>query len=204
MGMPAVASGDLILWLGDPAAKGLNPTTGYTYIVGSGTLTDGNAVQVYRKVSVGADAGTLSMTSAPFLGTKDLDALVLTFSGVDNTTPIDVHSNGSGTTNTSLTATSITTTRANELIVAAFLYQNSSAFTPPAGMITKATVSLPNSTFDTLAVCTVLQAAAGASGNKVATIGTTATWGFVMLALNPVITGTAFWNNFVLSSEVDS
>ena len=106
MGMPAVASGDLILWLGDPVAKGLNPTAGYTYIVGSGTLTDGNAVQVYRKVSVGADSGTLSMTSAPFLGTKDLDALVLTFSGVDNTTPIDVHSNGSGTTNTSLTATS--------------------------------------------------------------------------------------------------
>lgn len=204
--LPAVVKNDLILIFTDPViAKGCSPPSAtYGAPVTSATAASNHAMSVYKRISDGTDGSVVTITAAAYAGTFDLDAVLLSFSGVDGTTPVDTSGSGNATTNTSLTANSITTARANEWVIAAYLYENASTFTPPAGMSVLKQVSLPNTTFDTMAVCGVLQAAAGASGNKVATIGTTSPYAWIMLAINPVISTPAFWTDKIKCTEVDA
>jgi len=121
---------------------------------------------------------------------------IQSFSGVDTTNPIDVDSNGqltpSGTTHATLTGC-CTTTGPNRLIVTTHMVSNGSVtgWTAPAGMTKTLDFRWGNALIGAVATSTVLQATAGATGTKTATIaGATGYTGAAhILALRPAASG---------------
>ena len=205
IGWPSVSANDTMLLIIDPVVhKGLafGSPAGFSNPNTSAGLTGGSFIAAYSKTWLGTEAGTLAINFAGTVLNTDLTAIGMSFSGIDTTTPYDTGGAGTGTTNTSLTATGVTTARNNELIVASYLYTNASAFTPPAGMVLRMSVAGPANY--TMAVCTSIKATAGATGNLVATIGSTSVYAWTVQAFNPQIVGAPFWTNFLLSSEVDA
>lgn len=197
-----VVDGDGLLFLFDPVAKSLT-ATGWTSETATTGFTAGRAIWPYsRRASSEPSSYTFTMPAGGTL--SDFPSLMLAFSGADPTTLLDAQAQGgSGTTNTSLTAPSVTTTQSNSMIICAYLYNNSSAFTPPAGMTTIGTVVGGTSGYN-LTACYALQAVAGASGTKIATIGTTSPYDSKTYAMRGLNITPAFWNRFVGSLEVDS
>jgi len=109
---------------------------------------------------------------------------ILLYDYVDLTTPLDVAASvNSGSTGTSMTATAITTVTPGAMLIAGFANHT----------VTSTTITDPGDMDERIAVTAQCrgtvsdyrQAAAGASGSKVATQGVSARWSAILFALRP-------------------
>ncbi len=140
----------------------------------------------YYKVAGASEGSSYTWTFSP-----DSRALggIIRYTGVDTSSPVDVHAGATGTSATP-TGPSVTTTQANDLVVGFFSDGASSGqtaenFTAPGGMTERYDI-----TRDTLggvelsiSAADVAQAAAGASGTKAATTGSSDAWAAQTIAL---------------------
>jgi hypothetical protein len=143
--------------------------------------SNNEGLAVYRMVAGGSEPASYSWT---FGQSRSLSGGILAFTGVDNTTPIDVESGQATAEGTTHATPSITTTQANAVLVTHFAMPQNASWTPPTGM---------NEEYDvpeidrgnSLEGDTVTQAAPGATGAKTATANTTAVGVTHILALRP-------------------
>ncbi len=178
-----VASGDVLI-------AGLSFETGSsdTITVPSGwTLvrrvnnTTSEGLAVYRKVAGGAEGASYAWT---FSSSRSVSGGILAFTGVDNTTPIDVENGQTTASSTTHATPTITTTQANDMLVAFFAIPQAATWTPPTGMTEQFDVP-ENSRGNSLEGDTVSQAGAGATGTKTATASTNDIGVTELLALRP-------------------
>jgi hypothetical protein len=128
-----------------------------------------NTLAVYRKVAGGAEPASYTWTLSTNTGAV---GGILSFTGVNNTTPVDVE-NGQITANAlTHTAPGVTTNFANTMLVTSHAFTSAATWTPPGGMnegVDVASVAVPNAGGISLEMDYVIQSAAGATGDKTAT-----------------------------------
>jgi type II secretory pathway pseudopilin PulG len=154
-------------------AGGNTPPAGWVLITTSpvstnGCLNSGTTISqaVYYKVAGGSEPATYTWNFNSGRSTLGLAA----FSGVDNTSPINVANGQVNTSSTNIVAPGITTTVANTMLVGLFGHAHADAINPPAGMTELYDVASgagPNGATSEAANAT--QAAVGATGPRTAT-----------------------------------
>jgi hypothetical protein len=178
-----VASGDVLIAAISHEAGNADTITvpsGWT-LVRRVDNTSSEGVAVYRKVAGASEPASYSWT---FDQSRSLSGGMLAYTGVDNTTPIDVENGQATGQNTTHATPSITTTQPNEMLVAFFAIPQAATWTAPTGMTKQ--IDVPeNGRGNSLAVATVSQAGAGATGTKTATASTTDVGVTELLALRP-------------------
>jgi hypothetical protein len=182
----SVATGDvLIAGVTVSAGSGASITapSGWTLI---SRLNSSNNVSVASYYHVVTNGGSEpSSYTWTFDSSLTASGGILRYVGVDTTDPIDASTAGAGNSS-SPTAPSVTTTSANELVVALFGSDSTGTFTPPSGMTERYDV---HNTIGPAAPATeaadVTQASAGATGAKTATATVSARWVAQLIALNP-------------------
>jgi hypothetical protein len=117
---------------------------------------------------------------------------MLTYYGVDTTNVLDVTGSSNNGTSTSVTATSVTTTRNGSKLVGVFSSEDDTAntYTPPTGMDERIDVVSGNELiFNDVAieVADKIQIPAQATGDKTATVSSSAIWNAHLFALNAKI-----------------
>jgi hypothetical protein len=121
-------------------------TLGNAYTLAAGpTVQTGTATQsiFYAKNIVAAAAGANSVTVKFNVAAAYPDIRILEYSGLDTTNPLDVSSGASGNGTTASSGPAVTTTYANDLIIAADVIQTG---TPGAGTgFTKRIITNPDS-----------------------------------------------------------
>jgi hypothetical protein len=136
---------------------------------------------VYRTVAGGSEPASYAWT---FAQSRSLSGGIMAFTGVDNTTPIDVESGQATAQNTTHATPTVTTTQANTVLVTHFAMPQNATWTPPTGMTEQYDVP-ETSRGDSLEGDTMTQAAAGATGAKTATASTSDLGVTHILALRP-------------------
>jgi outer membrane protein assembly factor BamB len=150
-----------------------------------------NSLAVYSKVATATEPASYTWSFSANTGNE---GGIMAFSGVDNTTPINV-SGGSITApkTTTFLAPSVTTTVTNTVIVTAHEYASSDRWTAPAGMtevFDVASLAVPSKNGISLLGSYKAQAAAGATGTFSATAASNAATGAgITVALTPVVCG---------------
>jgi hypothetical protein len=107
------------------------------------------------------------------------------YTGVDTSSPIDVSAGAAGNNTASVQAPSITTTSNSDLVVGVFSINANTNFTPPSGTSERYDVTNTNSGGPATESADFEQAAAGSTGAKTATAGTSGSWAAQLIALNP-------------------
>ena len=134
------------------------------------TNDGGDEEQVMFSIRRGASAPTLVLN---WTNTADAVGTMIAYSGADTTTLTEVPAGQHNTSSTSVTAPSITTTVADCMLVGGFGQMDPASaptFTPPTGMTERTDHSFEGGLgFIAHEVAEVAQAAAAASGTKVAT-----------------------------------
>ena len=160
----------MVLWV-DRTTSAITPPGGWNLI---NTQTFGSTLHnTYYKVASGEGA-SYSIGSSP---SSFMAAGIASFSGTDTVSPLQTSSVNTNTSGTA-TGTGITTTNDNTLLV-----------------MTSATTGTRNYTASTLTeriddgasigLFSDMQTTAGASGNKTATISSSATWAAQLIAFKP-------------------
>jgi len=169
-----------------PSTVPITAPAGWTLVqaVTQATATS-NRVSTYYRVA-GAEPASYSWT----LSTTHTGAAggIVSYSGVDNTTPVDVSASAATASALTHAAPTITTTVANDMLVTVHEYASARSWTPPAGMTER--VDQPSRAASnagiTLEMNELLLGAAGATGAKTATASAAAdTGGTVSIALRP-------------------
>jgi len=171
------------------AAIGVRPNTatvtapsGWTLVRRiNSTAGNSNSLLVYTRV---AGAGEPANYAWGFSSSTGSTGGILSFSGVDTASPVDVE-NGQPTPNgLTHTAPSVNTTVANTMLVTGHTYSSAGTWTPPGGMTER--VDVQGGGLQSTEINHVLQAATGATGTKSATASTDADGGNAhILALRP-------------------
>ena len=178
-----------------PSGTTVTPPTGWTLALTTpqATATSNRLTTLYHIVT-GAEPASYTFDLD---GTTHAGAAggMIAFSGVDNVTPIDAQGGNTVASNTTQTATAITTTVPNAMVVGAFEFASapSAANYNPGGSqgMTKAlaqpSVTPASNTGVALLMSTGVQATAGSSGNKTGVAsGVTADTGAAhLLSLRP-------------------
>jgi hypothetical protein len=159
-----VAAGDLLLATMEIDA---DPTTvtgpaGWTKLldtVGAPGTSMAYHTQVWWKLAGASEPASYSWTVS---GTPWVDIGLLAYRNVNQTNPFDVFSGRDAGTTRTPTTDSVTTTGANELVVALFVNFNSGTYSPGSGMTERYD-------FDSNEAEDVVQAAAGPTGAKTTT-----------------------------------
>ncbi|HEX9730119.1 MAG TPA: hypothetical protein VGA37_16605, partial [Gemmatimonadales bacterium] len=156
-----------------PSSSTITPPTGWT-LIRTDTWDSGitEILSTYRKVAGASEPASYSWGLTASTGAV---GGILSFSGVDTTTPIDVSNGQQVNTGDDVAAPSVTTTVANTMLVTAHAVTSSgtsgSAWTPPTGMTEAVDVSSSSGTGgESIELNYVLQASAGATGTKTATM----------------------------------
>lgn len=189
-----VSSGDVMvagITFSNGSSVTLTPPSGWILI--SGTRCDNNdssgaysSIAMYYKVAGASEPASYTWTTLSpgvfYAGWMSA------YSVIDNSSPIDLGScqtNGSSSSlTTSVIAPSITTTGTNEMIVTAHgTYGGAYSFTPPAGMTERA--DLNNTGSRSIESADALQAVAGVTGLKTATVSTASYGASAIVALKP-------------------
>ncbi len=187
-------------------AKKVCEPTGWTLVrdttnnAGGATGGTGMRLQTYMRVATGAEPASYTWY-AQLNNPSVVPATVfvsgvggiVAYSGVDNTTPLDVEGGNTTGNSYSHTGNSLTTTVANTMLVASHSFLSADTWTPPAGMTERVDQSAPpappdNAVGVALEMSEEARPAAGATGNKtaVASGGSGTDSGIVhMLALRP-------------------
>ncbi|HXM57715.1 MAG TPA: N,N-dimethylformamidase beta subunit family domain-containing protein [Candidatus Dormibacteraeota bacterium] len=158
------AAGDLLLATleidEDPAT--VTGPAGWTRVLDTvGAPGTGQAfhTQVWWKLAGAGEPASYSWTIS---GAPWVDIGVIAYTNVNQGTPIDVSSGRDAGTTTTPTTPSVTTTGANELVVALYVNFNSGSWTPGSGMTERYD-------FDSNEATDVVQASAGSTGTKTST-----------------------------------
>lgn len=164
------------------SALAITPPAGWTLVrsdVNGSSITQA----VYSRVAGGSEPPNYTWTFAgPVTGTVGaIDA----YSGVNTTTPVDVSGGQANASSASVTAPSVTTTVANDMVVGFFGTANDATFTVASGM-TERTDILAHTVSDSSAESAdVVKATAGATGTRVATASKSAVNIGQLVALKP-------------------
>jgi hypothetical protein len=113
---------------------------------------------------------------------------ILRYTGVDTSNPIDVHSEGRGNSS-SVTAPSVSTTAANDLVIGFFSLDENATFAAPGGMSERYDVANTDSSGPTTEAADYTQATAAATGNKTATASQSNDWVAQLVALRMAVSG---------------
>lgn len=149
--------------------------------------SDANGTTMTQAVFV-RTAGASEPASYTFTMNKPVASVVggmLAVSGLDPVSPVDAHGGQTNASSTSVTAPSITTTTADSLVVGFFGTGNDATFTPPSGMTERFDVLATGTSKIGAAGSDASQAAAGATGTKVATASKAAANVGQLVALRP-------------------
>ncbi len=125
----------------------------------------------YYKVAGAAEPSNYTWTLGGSLSAGAAGG-ILTFSGVDATTPVNVEGGNTTALGYTHTANGVTTTTANTMLVSSHGFPSASPFTPPTGMtesVDRSSLPTPDTVGVTLEMNYVAQPSAGATGNKSAT-----------------------------------
>lgn len=187
------ASGDLLLFfltafqgggvtsVTPPAGATLVCTSSYSETHGGGVTT----IWCYKMLLSGAPAATYAFTVNPAAGFGGPDVATICLRGVDQTTPVDTSSTGNGSPSggTTITAPSLTTALANELLVWFWWGNDTALSSNPSGFTQQLSQAAPL-TAAPEAIFTKTQVAAGATGAVTAsTAPTTDDWLVCMIAV---------------------
>jgi MSHA biogenesis protein MshQ len=120
---------------------------------------------------------------------------VVSFSGVDTAAPFDAYAGNltpqGGDSNLQHRALAVTTTVADTMVISTHSFTSAMPWTPPAGMsgrVDVASIATPDAVGIALGMNTVLQPAAGTTGDKVATVtGNGDTGSATLMALRPFV-----------------
>ncbi len=128
---PNVAAGDVLL-----ASLSLRGTPEITAPLGWQLVRmdpNGTSVRqaIYLHVATDNEPASYNFTFSRSAATT---AIMMAFGGVDTTNPVDVSSGQANAKSTLVTAPSVTTTTANDMLVGVFGIANQSTFAPPSGM----------------------------------------------------------------------
>ena len=168
---------DVMLALIGSASTGVTPPAGWTEI--ETVSVHQPYFRAYRKVASGEGA------SYAWTGADEQLGAILTFRGVNTTTPVDIDGSGTFTAVNNPSAPSVTTTVANTVVVAVQTNNDSgNPATPPSGMTERVDLSDAVGNFS-ISVATVAQAASGASGAKQFALSFSATGVAYTVALLP-------------------
>ncbi|MEQ1622018.1 MAG: DUF6701 domain-containing protein [Methylococcales bacterium] len=166
----------------------INPPTGWTLVRSiQNTSSTTSRLAVFQRVATASEPASYQWT----FGSSHSGVVggILSFSGVDKTNPIATENGNTTASSTTHTASSITPTSTNMMIVGTFSYASSGTWTPPSGMTeaVDAASRTPNtSSGESMEMVYQLQATATAIGNKSAVVSATADSGIAhLLALNP-------------------
>lgn len=158
---PAVTDGDLLIaFVGHAAFSGsvnITPPTGWATVA---QPVDANGIGAYTKVATAAD----SQQSFKFVGSY-LGGVIVAYRGAASVEAHALNPNNSGFT-TSVTAPTVTTTKANDVVVEAVTSEGGGSVTPktvPATSRVAATGGSNSATGVAVAVADQTQAAAGLS-----------------------------------------
>ncbi|HVD62815.1 MAG TPA: Ig-like domain-containing protein, partial [Lapillicoccus sp.] len=179
-----VTSGDALLAVvsvrGAPA---ITPPAGWTLV-----RLDANASTmrqaVFVRIAGGSEPASYTFTLS---NAQSAAGGIVAYTGVDATTPVDVHGGQLNASSTSITAPSITTTGANRMIVGFFGTPVLTSVTPPGGMTERFDQTVPstNTYKVTSEAASQSVAGAGATGTRVATAVNAAANIGQLVALNP-------------------
>jgi len=149
----------------------INPPSGWTLLNRVNQSTgDSNAQAIYYRVVTGTEPASYTWNFSPAV----FGAVggIVTYRGVSTSSPINVNGGNVTASSTTHTATGVTTTVSNTMIVTAHSFASSASWTPPVGMterVDKATLTVSNEGGIALEISDVLQTGAGATGDKTAT-----------------------------------
>lgn len=166
-----------------PAGWSAQPAT----VQGAGTTS---RQQVFHRVATASDvAGGVSYAwtfDAPSTGAA---GGIVSYSGVDTVTSFDAFSGNVTPNGTSHTATGVTTSVPNAMLISSHGFSSAETWSPPAGMTERvdvASIATPNAGGISLQMNEVLQAAPGSTGDKTAVAAGSADTGVAhLLALRP-------------------
>jgi len=146
-----------------------------------------NSQEIFYRVATAGEPASYTWTFSGAIG--GAAGGIASYSGVDAAAPIDVYGGNATPYGTSHTASSITTTADNAMVISTHSFSSAESWTPPSGMteeVDVASLSVPNAPGISLEMNDVTQATAGATGNKTATAGGNADTGVAqLLALKP-------------------
>ena len=171
-----------------PSAVTITPPSGWTSLNRVDQTAGNDSTQeIFYRVAGGSEPASYTWTFSGGIG--GAAGGILSYSGVDTTSPIDVYGGNPTPSGTSHTASGVITTVDNAMLVSVHSYSSAETWTPPAGMteeVDAATLTTPNAAGISLEMNDVIQAAVGATGDKIATAGGNADTGVAqILALKP-------------------
>jgi RHS repeat-associated protein len=181
------ANDQILLAVTLPGSQSIKSTpSGYTAVgtYNSGTGASNVKLALYRRTAVAGDT-TVTVT---FSKTFAKAASLVVYRGVDPTTPIDTSSSGTTATGTSVTAPSLSTTKANDQLVIAEGAESSNAgsWTAPSAMTTR--ISQAGGPTTTGSIADQPLVSAGATGSRIATFSVAGSLAAALIALQPAQT----------------
>jgi MSHA biogenesis protein MshQ len=171
-----------------PSAVTITPPAGWTSLNRvDQTAGNSNSQEIFYRIATAAEPASYTWTFSGAIG--GAAGGMLSYSGVDTTGPVDVYGGNPTPSSTSHTASSVTTTVDNAMVISSHSFSSAETWTPPAGMaeeVDAASLTTPNAAGISLEINDVTQATAGATGDKTATAGGNADTGVAqLLALKP-------------------
>lgn len=178
-----VASGDVLLAaVGVRGSPGITPPSGWT-LARSDQVGFTVKQSVYWKVAGSAEPASYTFT---FGSSQGASGTIVAYTGVDTSAPVDVAGGQTGDGTAPPTAPSVTTTTANDRLVAFFGLAAATGIGAPAGMTERAEASTTAGTYRTTTeAADQALGAAGATGSRVASTSSTASSIGQVVALRP-------------------
>jgi MSHA biogenesis protein MshQ len=172
-----------------PSTLSITPPAGWTSLNRVDQAAgNSNSQEVFYRIATAAEPASYTWTFSGATG--GAAGGMLSYSGVDTSAIFDANGGNITPSGTSHTASSITTTVTDALLVSIHSYSSSDTWTPPTGMteeVDVASLPTPNPAGIALEMNDVTQATAGASGDKTATATGNADTGVAqLLALTPL------------------
>jgi uncharacterized protein DUF6701 len=188
-----------------PFSITVTPPTGWTLLIRTDQATNSNSQAIYYRVATSSEPSAYIWTFGGGTITGTAGGIV-TYRGVDTSSPIDAFAGNVTPNGTSHTANSINTTVANAMVISTHSFRSAETWAPPAGMTEEvdiASLATPNAAGIALEMNDVLQASIGATGNKTATVAGNADTGVAhLVALTPIVVSGGI--TVTLSGNVDN
>jgi hypothetical protein len=167
----------------------ITPPPGWTLVrQTNNTATNANSLVVYLKVATSTEPVNYTWTFSASTGSA---GGIQTFFNVDTANPIDVENGQTTPSGTAHATPSVITTVANTMLVTSHTFSSSRTWTAPGGMTESfdvASIAPNNAAGQSIEGNRQVQAAAGATGAKSATVGGNADVGNAhILALRPAL-----------------
>lgn len=189
-----------------PASGGSLPTftapSGWTQIQNTQAHTGTQRLATYYKVAGGSEPASYAWTLS---ASAEYQAEIICVQDADDADPLDASSNNSGE-NTSIIGTGVTTGADRAMLLFFGSHQSAQTVTPPSGMSEERD---NQGTAISQESATVVQASAGASGNKGATVSSSTKWMANLVSINalnpaggiPTITAPGGWTQVLTETN---